>query len=144
MERIYDALKSAEATRLSEEAAKAGGQCVAKIQERRRARRWELDVPLTVYGHLSNGVPFYQEAEAVNGSANGGLIVLRASLREGQDLFLINNWTTQEQICYIVHVRNRDAEISEVGVAFPVPNPSFWQIPDAPCDSEPVRPPENS
>jgi hypothetical protein len=97
-----------------------------------------LDVPLTVYGRGPTGAPFYQEAEAVNVSATGGLIVLRTPVHEGQDLLLINNWTSIEQICSIVRVRSRGAETFQVGVTFPSPNLDFWFVPDSPCDLQEV------
>ena len=106
--------------------------------DERRSRRWELDVPLTVYGRGPTGAPFYQEAEAVNVSATGGLIVLRAPVHEGQDLLLINNWTSIEQICRVVRVRSRGAETYQVGVTFPSPNRDFWFVPDSPCDLQEV------
>jgi len=59
---------------------------------------------------------------------------LRAPVFEGEDLLLINNWTSKEQICRIVRVRRRDAETNEIGVAFPSSNPDFWFVPDTPCD----------
>jgi hypothetical protein len=107
---------------------------VIEMQEKRRSRRWELDVPLIVYGHGPTGSPFYKEADAVNACAGGGLIVLHGHVREGQDLLLINNWTAKEQVCRVVRVLSRDAETNEIGVAFPSSNPEFWQIPDVPCN----------
>jgi hypothetical protein len=118
-------------------AAHSSAGALGTIDER-RSRRWELDVPLTIYGRGPNGAPFYQEAEAVNVSATGGLIVLRTPVHEGQDLLLINNWTSIEQICRVVRVRSRGAETYQVGVTFPSPNVDFWFVPDAPCDLQEV------
>ena len=139
MSRYYDALRNAEEARLRNSAADRDSLGTMEMPDQRQSRRWELDVPLTVYGRAPSGTPFYQEADAVNGSANGGLIVLRMPVNEGQDLLLINNWTSKEQRCRVVYVRNRDAETNEVGVAFPSSNPEFWEVPDAPCnlDDEP-------
>jgi hypothetical protein len=134
MSRIYEALKTAKKTRSTSGAADGESLGVMEAPEQRRGRRWELDVPLTVYGRGPSGSPFYREADAVNGSAEGGLIILCAPVCEGQDLLLINNWTSKEQVCRIVRVRGRNAEINEVGVAFPSPNPEFWEVPDVPCN----------
>jgi hypothetical protein len=134
MSQIYEALRSAEATRMKSGPADRDRLGIMETGDRRQSRRWELDVPLTVYGREPNGAPFYLDAETVTGNADGGMIVLRMPVHEGQDLFLINNWTSQEQMCRVVHVRSRDAETHEVGVSFPSPHPEFWQIPDAPCD----------
>jgi hypothetical protein len=134
MSQFYEALKIVEAARSESGAANGDSLGVMEMPEQRRSQRWELDVPLTVYGRGLSGSPFYKDADAVNGSAYGGVIVLRAPVCEGQDLMLINNWTSKEQVCRVVHVRGRDAETNEVGVAFSSLNPEFWQIPDVPCN----------
>jgi hypothetical protein len=138
MSRIYDALKRGEETRSSNRASDRDSLGVAEMVERRQSPRRDSDVPLTVYGRSSSESPFYEEANALNGNADGGLIVLRAPVREGQDLLLINNWTSKEQVCRVVHVRSRDSETNEVGVAFASSNPEFWHLPDTPCGPQEV------
>jgi len=91
--------------------------------------RKELDIDLTVYGRSACEVPFYESAKAIKGNANGGLFLLSVPVTEGQDLLLINNTTSHEQICSIVSVRIRDIQTSEVSVSFPLPNPGFWKSP---------------
>ena len=130
MSRIYEALQTAETTRSKNSAASALG--VMDMPEQRQNSRVALAVPLTVYGRTLNGSPFYQEADAVSGNADGGLIVLRVTVVEGQDLLIINNQTSIEQICRVVHVRSRDAETNEVGIAFSSPNEEFWLVPEIP------------
>jgi len=133
MSRIYDALRNAEQARSTSGADDRDSPGIAEMPERRQSSRRDQDVPLTVYGRTSNESPFYEEASAVNGNADGGLIVLHAPVREGQDLLLINNWTSKEQVCRVVDVRSRDSDTNEVGVAFASPNPDFWHVPDVPC-----------
>jgi hypothetical protein len=133
-----DPLKTVETVRSEPSAPDKDTVGVIETPERRRARRWELDVPLTVYGRTPVGSPFYQEANAVNASASGGLIAMRAPVREGEELLLINNCTSKEQLCRVVRVRSRDTETNEVGVAFPSSNPEFWYVPDSP-----YNPPED-
>jgi hypothetical protein len=134
MSRTDKTPKTVEPKRSASEAAANSSPGVLGTIDERRSRRWELDVPLTVYGRGPKGSPFYQEAEAVNVSATGGLIVMHTPVHEGQDLLLINNWTSIEQICRVVRVRSRGAETYQVGVTFPSPNPDFWFVPEAPCD----------
>ena len=69
----------------------------------------------------------FEQAKAIRGNANGGLFLLAIPVMEGQDLLLINNDTSQEQICNIVSVYIRDIQMSEVSVSFPLPNPDFWK-----------------
>jgi hypothetical protein len=134
MSRIYEALRTVEAKRSLSGARDRDSLGVMEMTERRRSRRWELDVPLTVYGHGSGGSPFYQEAEAINAGAEGALLLMRAPACEGQELLLINNYSSKEQLCRIVRVRSRDTETNEVGVTFPWPNPEFWHVPDTSCN----------
>ncbi len=109
MSRIYEALRTAEATS-SVRSAPAGNRGVMEMTDQRRFR------------------------QAVNVSAEGALIQIRAPVCEGQELLLINNYSSKEQRCCIVRVRNNGTEMNEVGVKFPSPNPEFWNIPDPSCD----------
>jgi hypothetical protein len=138
MSRIYEALRVVEAERSANGARDSDNLGAMDILEQRRSRRWELDVPLTVYGHGPDGSTFYQEADAENASADGGLIVMRISVCEGQELLLINNFSSQEQLCRVVRVISRDAETTEVGVAFPSPNPKFWEFSKSSLPEEPL------
>jgi hypothetical protein len=105
MSRIFDAIKSARESRSKN----------------------ELDIDLTVYGRSSCEDVFYEQARAITGNVNGGVFLLAIPVVEGQDLLLINNGTSQEQICNVVSVRIQDIQTSEVSVSFPVPNPDFWK-----------------
>jgi hypothetical protein len=132
MSRNCDALDASEGTLSTTGAVDMENPAVTGPQEQAQRRSWELGVPLTVYGRALSGTPFYQEVDTLDGDANGGLIVLGMPVCEGQDLLLINNWTAKEQKCYVVHVRNRDDETSEVSVAFASPDAEFWEVPDVP------------
>jgi len=136
MSRIYDALRTAEAKRCLKEA--LDGDLVGLMQkaEQRRSPRWELDVPLTVYGRGPSGSPFYVEAHAVNASAEGALILIRAPICEEQELLLINNYSSKVQLCRVVRVRSRDGEVNETGLSFKTPNLEFWDVPE---DSSTLR-----
>jgi hypothetical protein len=98
-----------------------------ELPERRVTPRKELGIDLTVYGRSPSQSAFYEQARAISGNANGGVFLLAIPVVEGQDLLLINNGTSQEQICNIVSVRVQDIQTSEVSVSFPLPNPGFWK-----------------
>jgi hypothetical protein len=138
MSQIYDAVKAVEAERSVRGAPARDSLGVMEMPEQRLFSRSESSVPLTVYGRAADGSPFYREADGVNMSPDGGLIVIRASVCEGEELLLINNRSSQEQLCRVVHVSSRDTDTSEVGVAFPSPNLTFWEL------SEPPSPEEHS
>jgi hypothetical protein len=99
-----------------------------ELPERRVTPRIELGIDLTVYGRSACEDAFYEQAKAVSGNANGGVLLLGIPVTEGQGLLLINNGTSQEQICNIVSVQAQDMQTLEVSVSFPLPNPDFWKL----------------
>jgi hypothetical protein len=125
MSRIYEALRNAEELRSRSGAAAAE---VYEGPERRESPRIDLDIELTIYGRSVDELPFYEDAQVMNGNANGGVFLLAAPVSEGQDLLLINNRTSEEQICRVANVRMESEQKSEVSVRFPAPNPEFWQL----------------
>lgn len=127
MSRIYDAIKSARDSRSKSGLETSDFLGEMELPERRVTPRLELDVDLTVYGRSACEGAFYEQARAITGNVNGGVFLLAIPVMEGQDLLLINNSNSQEQICNIVSVRIRDVQTSEVSVSFPLPNPDFWK-----------------
>jgi hypothetical protein len=127
MSRIYDAIKSARESRSRNGLDASDFLGEMELPERRVAPRAELDINLTVYGRSACEAAFYEQAKAVSGNVNGGVFLLAIPVIEGQDLLLINNGTSQEQICNVVSVRIQDIQTSEVSVSFPLPNPDFWK-----------------
>ena len=127
MSRIYDAIQCARETRSRNgvDAAEFLGEMT--LPERRANPRKDLGVDLTVYGRSAGEAAFYEQARAIMGNANGGVLLLGVPVLEGQDLLLINNGTSQEQICNIVSVRTDNMQTCEVMVSFPAPNPDFWK-----------------
>lgn len=127
MSRIYDAIKSARESRSKQGLDASDFLGEMELPERRMTPKKQLEIDLTVYGRSSCEAPFYEQARAIWGNANGGLFLLSIPVAEGQHLLLINNSTSQEQICNIVDVRIQDIQTSEVSVSFPLPNPAFWK-----------------
>jgi hypothetical protein len=97
------------------------------LAERRVDPRKELGIDLTVYGRSADGAAFYEQAKAIRGNANGGVLLLSNPVVTGQNLMLINNGTSQEQICSIAGVRVDKVDTLEVMVSFPVSNQDFWK-----------------
>ena len=127
MSRIYDAIRIARETR-----SKTGLDSVENLGEmelpnRRVAPRMELDIDLTVYGRSDSGGPFYEKARAIRGNANGGVFLAAIPVLQSQDLLLINNGASQEQICNVLSVLVRDSQTCEISVGFPSPNADFWK-----------------
>jgi hypothetical protein len=129
MSRIYDAIKSARESRSSAGLDASDFLGEMELPKRRVTPKKELGINLTVYGRSACEAAFYEQARALSGNANGGVLLLAIPVTEGQDLLLINNSTSQEQICNIVSVRTEDIQTLEVSVSFPLPNPDFWKSP---------------
>ena len=128
MSRIFDAIRKAQKDRsdraLSESAALAPGP----HSDRRRSRRWEMDVPVFVYGHTTAQEPFHEEAHTIDVSANGALLMLGARVQAGQKLLLINKSTQTEQECRVVSLAERRTQSAAVAIEFGQANANFWQI----------------
>jgi hypothetical protein len=127
MSRIFDAIRIARDSRAQSGVNFSERLGQMELEERRITSRKDLDIDLTVYGRLPGEDTFYAKAKAISGNANGGVFLLSVPVVDGQDLLLINNGNSQEQICNIISVHIRDMQTSEVSVSFPVPNAGFWK-----------------
>lgn len=127
MSRIFDAIRNSCESRSQRGLDASDSLGGMELPDRRVTPREELDIDLTVYGRSAGEAAFYEQAKAISGNANGGVFLLAVPVLEGQDLLLINNGTSQEQICNVVSVQIQDIQTSEVSVSFPAPNADFWQ-----------------
>ena len=134
MSRIFEALRRAELLRAGQLQPKAPAADAVEVPDRRRSRRWAFDISVYVYGHGPGEEPFHEEAHTLHVNANGALLLLSVPVRKGQKLLLTNTLTQKEQDCRIVFLGTRRSRTVEAGVAFPLTNPGFWQLPTAPAD----------
>lgn len=134
MSRIFEALRNAQLAREGKLPPKPPSKDAVEVPDRRRARRWSLDIPVYVYGRGTNKEPFHEEAHTLHVNANGALLLLSVPVRKGQRLHLTNTLTQQEQDCQVVYLGTRRSRTVEAGVAFPETNPQFWQVHPAPED----------
>src|ERR1700731_4932059 len=102
MSRIFEALKHVQSVRASKAPAEPPVSDVVEIPERRRNRRWALDLSVYVYGHGPGKDPFHEEAHTLSVNANGALLLLSVPVRLGQTLLLTNQLTQPEQDCPVV------------------------------------------
>ena len=126
MSRIYDAIRIARESRSSSGLDSRDSLGQMELPERRVTPRSDLDIDLMVYGRSTSDGAFYEKAKAISGNANGGVFLLSVPIEDGQDLLLVNNNNSLEQLCSVVGVRIRDILTSEVSVSFPYPNQDFW------------------
>ncbi len=93
MSRIFEALKLAQLFRSSKTEAKPPVAEAPEVPDRRKSRRWALDVAVYVYGHGPGREPFHEEAHTLNVSTNGALLLLSVPVQKGQQLLLTNEDT---------------------------------------------------
>jgi hypothetical protein len=136
MSRIFDAIKRAQLVCTAQTPPTPSEEGAVEAPDRRRSRRWMLDVSIFVYGHGPEKEPFHEEARTLNVNANGALLLLSAPVRMGQKLLLTNRLTQKDQDCHVIFVGTKHVEATEAGIAFPEANPDFWQSMSAP-DEEP-------
>ncbi len=132
MSRIFEALKHAQLVRAGKVPANSPAAEAVEVRDRRRSRRWTLDIPVYVYGHGQGKEPFHEEAHTLHVNANGALLLLSAPVRKGQKLLLTNTRTQREQDCRVVFIGTKRTRTVEAGIEFPTTNPDFWQLPTAP------------
>ena len=134
MSRIFEGLKQAQLVRAGNVEPNTPAEGALEIPNRRRSRRWALDIAVDVYGHGPGKEPFHEEAHTLNVNANGALLLLSVPVERGQTLLLTNQLTQKEQDCRVVFLGTRYSRTVEAGVAFPATNPAFWQLHSPPED----------
>jgi hypothetical protein len=134
MSRIFEALKHAQLVRAGKAQPKPPATDAVEIPDRRRSRRWTLDISVYVYGHGPETEPFHEEAHTLNVNANGALLLLSVPVHKGQALLLTNQLTQQDQDCRVIFLGTQHSRTVETGVAFPEANPDFWKRHSPPRD----------
>ena len=89
-------------------------------------RHSQLRVSLFVYGSDVDNQPFHEETYTVNATAAGSLMLLEASVVEGQRLWLVNLSNQDERECRVVLLGKLLPGKREVAVQFLRPAPEFW------------------
>src|ERR1700720_5060708 len=97
MSRIFEALRNAQRLRDGKFQPNPPVEGATEVPDRRRSRRWSLDISVYVYGHEPGKEPFHEEAHTLHVNANGALLLLSVPVKTGQQLLLTNLLTQQEQ-----------------------------------------------
>jgi hypothetical protein len=135
MSRIFEALKNAQRLRAGKaEATPPPAKDASELPDRRKCRRWAVDVAVYVYGYGPSTEPFHEEAHTLNVSESGALLLLSVPVQKGQVLLLTNQLTQREQDCRVVFLGTQHSRTVETGVVFPATNPDFWQTHTPPED----------
>jgi hypothetical protein len=106
--------------------------------ERRRCPRWKAYVPVFVYGHSLDQLPFYEQAYSASVSDLGALLILTTAVPAGEKLLLTNKITQAEQECRVARVGRRDGPSVEIAVEFTGVAPDFWRVTAPPRRANPV------
>jgi len=129
MSRIFEAIKKAQQDREVRLQSEPYAHAPGPHSDRRRHRRWSVDIPVFVYGHSAAQEPFHEEAHTLDVSANGARLMLGAKVQAGQKLLLINKSTQAEQECRVVYLGERRTSSAAVAVEFGQASAPFWQLP---------------
>jgi hypothetical protein len=106
-------------------------------RNRRNTQRVVVRVPVQLSGQNPLGAPFQEETHTHAVNATGALIYLSTAVQKGQRLKLVNTATGDEAECLVAYLGRRQGERVEVGIAFILPNPTFWHVVFPPHDWSP-------
>lgn len=98
-----------------------------EYRDLRRAPRVPSDVVLGIYGHAPDGDSFYSAGRAINVSETGALILVEKAPSCGDQVLLVNQANSQEQLATVVRFAGKRNGLEGVGVAFTEANGAFWR-----------------
>lgn len=96
------------------------------LNDKRRAQRLPITMPLAVYGYVDDE-PFAENTESINVSARGGLVAISAAVSCRQKIILSNLQTDEDVECRVVRFVKSGSGKILVGVEFPEVAPRFWR-----------------
>jgi hypothetical protein len=94
---------------------------------KRRSQRVHIAIPVIVRAQSGN---LMTEENTTTGivSAHGCMVYLTMPVVKGQELFIINDQTTEEMPCTVTLLGKREGSKGEVGLEFTTPSAAFWRI----------------
>jgi hypothetical protein len=101
---------------------------------RRRSQRILVKLPVHVMGKNNLGKVFDEDTHTHVASAHGAMVMLETPVRKGQHLTLLNERTHTSLECVVAHIGAAQQNRVEVGVAFMLPSPAFWNATFPPED----------
>ena len=96
-------------------------------KSRRASERKPFHVPVVVYGWSKSLGSFHEDTTTLIFNASGALVRLATPVELGENLFIVNKLTKEEQEVRVVFKEPHPRGGSEVGLAFPKPVPNFWR-----------------
>jgi hypothetical protein len=93
----------------------------------RSSERKAFHVPVFVYGWSKSANSFHEDTTTLVFNASGALVRMVTPVELGEDLFLVNKFTREEQRVRVVFVEPHHERGMRVGLAFQKPVPMFWR-----------------
>ena len=93
----------------------------------RSSERKPFHVPVFVYGWSKSANSFHEDTTTLVFNSSGALVRLLTPVELGEDLFLVNKFTREEQRVRVVFVEPHHERGKCVGLAFQKPVPMFWR-----------------
>jgi hypothetical protein len=94
---------------------------------RRSSERKPFHVPVRVYGWSKSFGTFHEETTTLMFNASGALVKLATPVDLGENLFLVNKFTREEQEVRVVFKDPQPNGKFDVGLAFTKPVSTFWR-----------------
>jgi hypothetical protein len=111
------------------------------MHERRRCQRFDLNVPVKVYGRSPRNIPFRAMTATMTVSKFGGLLDMKPRVKLGQKMLIVNSFTEEERECRVVYVDSKSRGRRKVAVEFTASTGDFWHVYSPPARLEVVPPP---
>jgi hypothetical protein len=99
----------------------------AAKKAKRSSERKPFSAPVVVYGWSKSLGSFHEDTTTLIFNASGALVRLATAVELGENLFIVNKLTREEQEVRVVFKEAHPRGGSEVGLAFPKPVPNFWR-----------------
>jgi hypothetical protein len=94
----------------------------------RRSGRAFHKMRVQAQGRGHNGKKFRETCQTVVVNAQGGLLLLKHEVNDGEMLVLTNPETQEEQECRVVYLGDLGDHGQRVGIEFLTPAPRFWGV----------------
>ena len=105
-----------------------------QLGRHRRSKRLEVSIPVRVYGRTADNRPFRHTTETNAVSVHGGVLQLKAKVKTGQTLLLVNAVTEEERECRVVEIFEETGGESKMAVEFADEPGDFWHVYTTPVD----------
>jgi hypothetical protein len=106
------------------------------MHERRRCQRFDLNVPVKVYGRTPRNIPFRATTATMTISKFGGLLDMKPRVKLGQKMLIVNSFTEEERECRVVYVDSKSRGRHKVAVEFTSATGDFWHVYSPPARLE--------